>query len=100
MREQRGINANTFKRRSSLPPEELTTSYHQVGSRSGMHPEDQPYMSATRSRSHAPTTATYVEIDEEGEEVSTRPPTRQAPGAMILHHTIGESDKPSSYPAR
>ncbi len=76
MREQRGINANTFKRRSSLPPEELTTSYHQVGSRSGMHPEDQPYMSATRSRSHAPTTATYVEIDEEGEEVSTRPPTR------------------------
>ena len=77
MREQRGINANTFKRRASLPPEEreYTTSRHYVGSRSVMHPEDRPYMTSTRSY-HAPTTATYYEIDEEGEEVSTRPPTR------------------------
>jgi hypothetical protein len=30
----------------------------------------------TRSRNHAPTTDTYVEIDEEREEVYTRPPTR------------------------
>ncbi len=77
MREQRGINANTFKRRASLPPEEreYTTSRHYVGNRSVMHPEDRPYMTSTRSY-HAPTTATYYEIDEEGEEVSTRPPTR------------------------
>jgi hypothetical protein len=37
-----------------------------------MHPEDRPYIPTTRSY-HAPTTETYVEIDEEGEEVSTRP---------------------------
>ena len=44
MREQRGINANTFKRRASLPPEEreYTTSYHRVGTRAGLHPEDNP----------------------------------------------------------
>jgi hypothetical protein len=77
MREQRGINANTFKRRASLPPEELefTASRHSVGSRSGMHPEDRPYITSTHSY-HAPTTATYFEIDEEGEEVSTRPTSR------------------------
>jgi hypothetical protein len=80
MREQRGLDANTFKRRASLPPEEreYTVSLHAVGSRSGMHPEDRPYMTSTRSRSHAPTTDTYVEIDEEGEEVYTRPPTRSS----------------------
>jgi len=78
MREQRGINANTFKRRASLPPEEreYTISRHIVGTRSGMHPEDYPYTTANRNRYNAPTTATYFEIDEEGEEVSTRPPTR------------------------
>ena len=78
MREQTGINANTFKRRASLPPEEreYTTSYHHVGTRSGMHPEDNPYSTSTRSRYHAPTTATDVDIDEEGEDVYTRPPTR------------------------
>jgi hypothetical protein len=77
MREQRGITANTFKRRASLPPEEreYTTSRHYIGTRSGMHPEDRPYITSTRSY-HAPTTDTYFEIDEEGEEVSTRPPTR------------------------
>ncbi len=78
MREQRGINANTFKRRASLPPEEreYTASRHYVGTRSGMHPEDYPYIT-TRSY-HAPTTQSYFEIDEEGEEVSTRPPTRSS----------------------
>jgi hypothetical protein len=78
VREQKGITATTFKRRASLPPEEqaYTASRHYAGSRSGMHPEDQPYMTATRSRSHAPTTATYVDIDEGGEEVYTRPPSR------------------------
>jgi len=75
MREQRGINANTFKRRASLPPEERTVSYHHVGTRSGMHPEDTPYITTTRSY-HAPRTETYFELNEEGEEVSTRPPTR------------------------
>jgi hypothetical protein len=57
VREQRGINANTFKRRASLPPEE--TAYL-----------------TSRSRYTAPATHTYVEIDEEGGEVSTRPPSR------------------------
>jgi hypothetical protein len=79
MREQRGINANTFKRRASLPPEEqaYTVSHHYAGSRSGMHPEDNPYISTTRSRFNAPTT-THIEVDEEGEDVYTRPPTRSS----------------------
>jgi hypothetical protein len=79
MKEQRGINANTFKRRASLPPEEreYTTSRHYVGTRSGMHPEDRPYITSTRSY-HAPTTESYFEIDEEGEEVATRPPSRSS----------------------
>ena len=77
MREQRGINANTFKRRASLPPEEreCTTSHHYIGRQSARYPDDNPYNTTTRSY-HAPTTATYFEIDEEGEEVSTRPPKR------------------------
>ena len=57
MREQQGINANTFKRRASLPPEE--TAYF-----------------ASRSRYTAPAAHSYVDIDEEGREVYTRPPTR------------------------
>ncbi len=77
MREQRGINANTFKRRASLPPEEreYSASRYHAGTRSGMHPEDRPYITTTQSY-HAPTTENHFEIDEEGEEVSTRPPTR------------------------
>ena len=80
MREQRGINANTFKRRASLPPEEreYAISRHMVGTRAGMHPEDAPYMSTTHNRFHPPTTQPYFEIDEEGEEVSTRPPNRSS----------------------
>jgi hypothetical protein len=57
MREQRGINANTFKRRASLPPEE--TAYF-----------------ASRSRYTAPAAHANVDIDEEGGEVYTRPPSR------------------------
>jgi hypothetical protein len=80
MTEQRGINANTFKQRASLPPDERNyyepASRHYAGSRSGMHPEDGPYITTNRSRYHAPTTENYVAIDEEGEEVYTRPPTR------------------------
>ena len=65
MKEQRGINANTFKRRASLPPEEheYSASRYHVGTRTGMHPEDRPYITTTRSY-HAPTTATYFEPDE------------------------------------
>ena len=44
MREQRGINAATFKRRASLPPEEHTASRHHAGTRAGVHPEDNPYI--------------------------------------------------------
>jgi hypothetical protein len=78
MREQ--IAQQPPRRRASVPPEEreYTPSSHRVGTHAGMHPEDQPYMTATRSRSHAPTTDTYVEIDEDGEEVYTRPPTRSS----------------------
>ncbi len=57
MREQQGINANTFKLRASLPPEE--TAYF-----------------TTRSRYTAPAAHSYVEIDEEGQDAYTRPQTR------------------------
>src|SRR6266699_2238623 len=69
-----------YRRRASLPPEEreYTTSRHIVGTRSGMHPEDTPYSTATRSRFNAPTTSTYIEVDEEGEDVYTRPPARSS----------------------
>ncbi len=73
LREQ--IAQQPARRRASLPPEEHTTSRYHVGTRSGMHPEDNPYITTTR-RYHAPTTDTYFEIDEEGEELYTRPLTR------------------------
>jgi len=41
-----------------------------------MHPEDAPHVTATRARYHAPAAQTYIEVDEEGEEVYTRPPSR------------------------
>ena len=77
MREQTGINRTTFIRRASLPAEEreYSASRYHVGTRSGMHPEDRPFITSNRSY-HAPTTESYYEIDEEGEEVSTRPSTR------------------------
>ncbi len=67
-----------YIRRASLPPEEreYTISRHIVGTRSGMHPEDAPYISTTRNRSHAPTTQNYFEIDEEGKEAYAQLPTR------------------------
>ncbi len=79
MREQKGLNATSFKQRASLPPEEqeFTTSWHHVGSRSGMHSEHNPYITTTRSRYHAPIqNDSYVEIDEERQERYTRPPSR------------------------
>src|SRR6266567_8983483 len=64
-----------YRRRASLPPEERIASYHHVGTRAGMHPEDNPYTTTNRSRYHAPTTGTYVEVDEE-EEYHSRPTIR------------------------
>lgn len=58
MREQRGLNTTTFKRRASLPPEE--TTYITTRTR---------YQAPVRSNSH-------VEVDEEDEQVSIRPPSR------------------------
>src|SRR5215469_17942810 len=72
VREQ--IAQQPARRRASLPPEERSASCHHIGTRAGIHPEDTPYI--TTRRYPAPTTATYIEIDEEGEEVYTRPPTR------------------------
>src|SRR5713226_566686 len=66
------------RRRASLPPEERTASSHRAGTSAGRHPEDTPYLTSTRSRSHAPPTETSVEVDEEGEQAYTRPPTRSS----------------------
>jgi hypothetical protein len=95
-----------YRRRASLPPEErtYTASRHSVGSRSGMHPEDNPYSSATRSY-HEPTPRTYVAIDEEGEDVYTRPPTRSsarrydlAPYAKRGERRTEELPRPGKHP--
>jgi len=73
MREQ--IAQQPPRRRASVPPEERTASWHHVGTRSGMHPEDQPYTTTTRSQYHAPiTNNAYVAVDEE--EFHSRPTTR------------------------
>ncbi len=93
MREQKGLDANTFKRRASLPPEERTASYHHAGTRSGMHPEDTPYTTATRNRSHAPTLDTYIAVDEEGEDVHTRPPTRTSARRYDLAPYAGRGER-------
>src|SRR5215471_4509736 len=37
------------RQRASLPPEERTASYHRVGTRAGMHPEDTPYITTNRT---------------------------------------------------
>jgi hypothetical protein len=77
MREQRGLTANTFKRRTSLPPEEreYSASRYHVGTRAGMHPEDNPYITYGK-----PLGRTYVttrsglpaEYNEEDDDDETR----------------------------
>src|SRR6266699_2138675 len=91
-----------YRRRASLPPEErtYTASRHYVGSRSGMHPEDQPYSTATRSRNHAPTTESYFEIDEEGEDVYTRPPARSSARRYDLAPYAGRGERRTEELAR
>jgi len=76
VKEQKGIDKTTFVRRASLPPEERETSRYHAETRAGLHPEDASYITATRARYHAPATETYLEIDEEGEEVYARPRSR------------------------
>jgi len=93
MREQRGINANTFKRRASLPPEEreYSASRFHAGTRAGMHPEDRPYITTTCY--HTPTAKTYVEIDEvdEGEFTPHTPSSARRyappPGTYVQDNT-------------
>jgi hypothetical protein len=63
-----------YRRRASLPPEE--TSYL-----------------TTRTRQHAPTTPTYYEIDEEGEEVYTRPPARTSARRYDLAPYAGREER-------
>jgi hypothetical protein len=93
-----------YRRRASLPPEERTASYHHVGTRSGMHQEDTPY-TITARRYHMPTANAYVEVDEEGEEVSPRLPTRTsarrydlAPYAKRGEQRTEELTRPGKHP--
>ncbi len=69
-----------YRRRASLPPEERIASCHHAGTRAGMHPEDNPYITSTRSRFNAPATNTYIEVDEE-EEYHSRPTARMGNSA-------------------
>jgi hypothetical protein len=75
-----------YRRRASLPPEE--TAYF-----------------TTRSRLNAPTTNTYIEIDEEGEDVYTRPQIRSsarrydlAPYARRGEQRTEELSRPGKHP--
>ncbi len=90
-----------YRRRASLPPEEreYTISRHIVGTRGGMHPEDAPYISKTRSRNHSPTTQNYFEIDEEG-EAYTRPPTRTSARRYNLAPYAGRGERRTEELAR
>jgi len=81
-----------YRRRASLSPEERTASWHHAGTRSGMHPEDTPYSSATRSY-HPPTPATFVALDEEGEEAYTRPPNRTSARRYDLLPYAGRGER-------
>ena len=78
MREQKGLNATTFTRRASLPPEQRSASYHRAGTRAGVHSEDRASFTTNRNRFHAPATDAYIEVDEEDEDAYTRPPTRSS----------------------
>jgi hypothetical protein len=88
-----------YRRRASLPPGErtYTTSYHHVGTRSGMHPEDQPYMSATRSMYTAPTT--HISI-EEGREGYTRQPAPTSARRYDLAPYAGRGEQRTEELAR
>ena len=93
-----------YRRRASLPPGErtYTTSYHHIGTRSGMHPEDQPYMSATRSMYNAPTT--HISVEEGGEGYTRQPaPTSArrydlAPYAGRGERRTEELTRPGKHP--
>jgi hypothetical protein len=91
MREQKGLNATTVKRRASLPPEEreYTASRHHVGTRSGMHPEDRPYTTTTHTRSyHAPTTEHFIALNNHGTievlEIPSYPSTTNQPRLYLI----------------
>src|SRR5713101_10076275 len=90
-----------YKQRASLPPEERTASCHHTGTRAGMHPEDNPYTTSTRSRFNAPTTTSI----EEDEEAYTRPPIRSsarrydlAPYARRGEWRTEELPRPGKHP--
>src|SRR6266702_4409764 len=58
-----------------------------------MHPEDQPYMTATRNRYTAPTPHTSVAIHEESENVYTRPPARTSTRRYDLAPYAGRGER-------
>jgi len=66
VREQ--IAQQPARRRASLPPEEriYTTSYHHVGTRAGLHPEDQPYETHDKDDVYPPRMATSSIIYSHG----------------------------------
>ena len=95
MREQRAIDATTFKRRASLPPEERAASHHYAGTRAGTRPEDDPYITYGK-----PPGRTYVTTrsglptgyDDEGyDDTERRSPTtalrwRDTQGNQVIQH--------------
>jgi hypothetical protein len=60
--------------------------------RASLPPEDTTYLT-TRSRYTAPATHTYVELDEEGGEVYTRPPTRSSSRRYDLSPYAGRGER-------
>ncbi len=101
MREQ--IAQQPPRRRASLPPEEreYTTSRHMVGTRAGMHPEDNPYITYGNKplgRTYV-TTKTgvppgYTEEDDDEYETRTRSTVvvRKRPYTQVERVRVRETD--------
>jgi len=107
MREQKGLTATSFTRRASLPPGERTASHHHVGTRTGMHPEDNPYITygkpLGRTYVTSRTGSGYNEEDYEEEEQRSRSSAvvRQRPYSQVERVRIRETDDlPAARPRR
>jgi len=88
MREQRGMDATTFKRRASLPPEGRIASRHHVRTRTRLYPEEVPYL--TEQRRSYPANFSYPDDDPDYAE-ERRPPTstlrwRDTQGNQVIEH--------------
>ncbi len=100
MREQKGLTATSFTRRASLPPGERTASHHRVGTRTGMQPEDNPYITYGKplgrtyvtTRTGAPPGYDEEDNDENAPHTRSSVVVRQRPYTQVERVRIRETD--------